>query len=183
MAGLLAADRRHPELGDLGIARAAPQWRTQVGLRPSEQAVADLAVGGQPDPVTGAAEGLRHGCDDADRVAGADHPEQLGRRAAAGERSLRILDQLDVLGEPLLISAAVTISSRCQPCWASSGICSMNRSWTRSAIAQSQQLGRLMIVDAAHQHGVDLDRLQAGRARSGDTGEHVGQPSPPAEPA
>jgi drug/metabolite transporter (DMT)-like permease len=27
------------------------------------------------------------------------------------------------------ISSAVTIWDRCQPCWASSGICSMNRSW------------------------------------------------------
>ena len=27
------------------------------------------------------------------------------------------------------ISSAVTMFSRRQPCWASSGICSMNRSW------------------------------------------------------
>ena len=33
-----------------------PQWRAQVGLGAREQAVAHLAVGGQPDPVAGGAE-------------------------------------------------------------------------------------------------------------------------------
>ena len=46
----------------------------------------------------------------------------------------------------------------------------------------AQQVESFMIIDAAHQHRVDLDGVKAGLPRSGDSGEHVGQSPPPAEP-
>src|SRR5580698_11605811 len=66
MAGQLDRDRLGPPLSDLLVAGPGPQRRAQVGLRPSEQAVADLAVGGQPDPVASTAEGPGHRGDHAD---------------------------------------------------------------------------------------------------------------------
>ena len=129
----------HPPAGDLGVVGAVAQRSAQVGLGPGEQAVADLAVGGQPDPVAGAAERLRDRGDDADRVVGAGHLEQLGRRtrprsAASGSSSTSSTCSTS----RARISSAVTISVRCQPCWASSGICSMNRSSHPFAIAPQQ---------------------------------------------
>ena len=53
----------------------------QVGLLAGEQAVAHLAVGGQPDPVAVAAERPCHRGDHADRRRAAVDEEQLGRRA------------------------------------------------------------------------------------------------------
>ena len=58
--GRLLSHRRPPAVGDLVVVGAAAQRRPQVGLLAGEQAVADLAVGGQPDPVAVAAERPRH---------------------------------------------------------------------------------------------------------------------------
>ena len=60
------------------------------------------------------------------------------------------------------MSSAVTIVERSQMPLGSSGICSMNRSRQPSSIARSQQRGRLVVVDAAHEHGVDLHRRETG---------------------
>ena len=71
--------------------RSAParSGRAQVGLLAGEQAVAQLAVGGEPDPVAGAAERPGDRADDADpRRAAVDHP-LLGRRAAPRARPPR----------------------------------------------------------------------------------------------
>ena len=65
------------------VGRSGAQRGAQVGLLPGEQAVADLAVGGQPDPVAVAAERPRDRGDDPDRRRAAVDQEQLGRRAAA----------------------------------------------------------------------------------------------------
>ena len=98
----------------------------QVGLLAGEQAVADLAVGGQPDAVAGAAERAGDRGDDADPARAAVDQPGLGRRAAsvlAGsgvERELGLEQREDLVGGDHL--------ARSQPCWASSGICSMNRS-------------------------------------------------------
>src|ERR1700761_2583233 len=62
----LDRDRSRPLVGDLLVAGPSPQGRTQVGFGPREQAVPDLPVGGEPDPVAGAAEGPGHRGDDAD---------------------------------------------------------------------------------------------------------------------
>src|SRR5215207_6800046 len=62
---LLAGNGSDPEGSNLGVAGAASQRRTQIGLGAGEQAIPNLAVGCQPDPVAGAAEGLRDGRDDA----------------------------------------------------------------------------------------------------------------------
>ena len=115
-----------PGVGDLGVGRAAAQQRPQVGLGAGEQAGADLPVGGEPGAVAGAAERPGHRGDHADHGRAAVHQPALGRGAAAlggvrGEVERR-------RAAARRISPAVTISVRSQPCWASSGICSMNRS-------------------------------------------------------
>src|SRR3712207_8190303 len=84
VAGPLSSDRGNPPVGDLVVGGARPQRRSEVGLAPREQAVPDLPVGGQSNPVTGAAERLAHGGDDPHRVAGTRHLKQLSRSAAPG---------------------------------------------------------------------------------------------------
>ena len=69
-------------VGELLVGRRRPAARPQVGLLAGEQAVADLAVGGEPDPVAVAAERARHRGDHADRGRAAVDQEQLGGRAA-----------------------------------------------------------------------------------------------------
>ena len=54
----------------------------QVGLLAGEQAVAQLTVGGEPDPVAGAAERPGHRADDADPAGTAVDQPLLGGRAA-----------------------------------------------------------------------------------------------------
>ena len=76
--GALAAHRDAPAVGDLLVGGARAQRRAQVGLLAGEQAVADLAVGGEPDPVAVAAERAGHRGDDADRRRAAVDEEQLG---------------------------------------------------------------------------------------------------------
>ena len=47
--------------------------------------------------------------------------------------------------------------------------------------APAQQRRRLVVVDPAHQHGVDLDRGQPGGGGRGQPGEHVGEPVAPGQ--
>ena len=67
---------------------AAPdaQRGPQVGLLGGEQAVADLPVGGEPDPVAGAAERPGDRADHADPGRAAVDQEHLGGGAAALRR-------------------------------------------------------------------------------------------------
>ena len=81
--GAWAPSRAPPAVGELLVGRAAAQRGAQVGLLAGEQAVAHLAVGGEPDPVAVAAERPGDRGDDADRRRSAVDGEQLGRRAAA----------------------------------------------------------------------------------------------------
>ena len=125
--GQLAAPSRPPS-GRRAPRRRRPRaWRrTQVGLVAGEEAVADLAVGGEPDPVAVAAERAGHRGDDADRRRAAVDGEQLGRGTPP---RLPCRGQVELGARARSkISSAVIISSRLQPCWASSGICSMKRS-------------------------------------------------------
>ena len=125
VAGALAEHRDDPALGDLLVGGAGAQRRTQVGLLAGEQAVADLAVGGEADPVAVAAERPGDRGDDADGGRSAVDVEELGGGAAP---RLAVRGEGELGGERAKISSAVTISARLQPCWASSGICSMKRS-------------------------------------------------------
>ena len=51
------------------------------------------------------------------------------------------------------------------------------------AVAQrpGEQGGRLVEVRVAHQHGVDLHRVQAGGGGGGDAGQHVVEPVAPGQ--
>src|SRR5882757_2233353 len=77
----LGPHRRPPGRLDRVVVRAGAQQASQIGLLLREQAAADLAVGGEPSPVAGAAEGVRHGRDDADGACAAvDLPQLRGSR-------------------------------------------------------------------------------------------------------
>src|SRR4051794_41880267 len=78
MARPLRHHRRPPPLGDRLVVGPAAQRAAQVALLAGEQAVADLAVGGQPDPVAVAAEGPGDRRDDAHGPRPAVDREQLG---------------------------------------------------------------------------------------------------------
>ena len=72
--------------GEVLVGGAVAQRAAQVDLAAGEQAVADLAVGGQPHPVAGGAERRGHAGDDADGGRPAVDEEQLGRGASARRR-------------------------------------------------------------------------------------------------
>src|SRR5215472_15147260 len=63
--GQLAGDRLPPQFRQFLVARPGPHRIAQVALILREQAVANLAVGGQPNPVTCAAERPGDRADDA----------------------------------------------------------------------------------------------------------------------
>src|SRR5438105_7215130 len=69
MAGPLAADLGLDGSGQVVVGPAVPQDRPQICLADGEQAVAELALGREADPVAVAAERLGDAGDDAD-VAG-----------------------------------------------------------------------------------------------------------------
>ena len=178
--GLLAPHRGAPAVRDVAIGRAAAQQRPQVGLVVAEQARAHRALGGDPGAVARGAERARHRRDDADRGrAAVDEPFLGGRRRVVGagrSGSART-------GAPSTSSssAAGTMLSRRQAASASSGICSMNRSSSPCSSAQASSVGRVG-EGLAHEHGVDLDRTEAGggtravdarRARAGSRSRRV----------
>src|SRR6187200_3151073 len=80
VAGPLREHRRLPPFGDLRVAGAGPQRATEVALLAGEQAVADLSVGGEPDPVAVAAERPGDRGDHADHGGTAVDEERLRRR-------------------------------------------------------------------------------------------------------
>ena len=109
--GPLAAHRRPPS-GRRSPRRSAPARSAvaQVGLLAGEQAVADLAVGGEPDPVAVAAERPGDRGDHADRGRAAVDQEQLGGGAPPrllGRRRARTR-----ASSGARISSAVTIVGR-----------------------------------------------------------------------
>ena len=175
--GSLAATARRQTLGQLLVAGPGAHRVAQVALLPGEQAVADLPVGGQPDPVAGPAERPGHRADHADPGRAAVDQERLGGGRAALARVVGRQRELRRSAQSR-ISSAVTMLSRRQPCCASSGICSMNRSWYPWSRQNRSSVAGLVVVDAAHQHGVDLDRAQPGRGRGGQAGQHVGAAGP-----
>src|SRR3984957_590667 len=80
----LRRDRGLPLGGKLVVGRPGPQRRPQVALRPGEQAVADLPVGGEAHPVAGAAERLGNRGDHPDPGRAAVDEERLGGGGAPG---------------------------------------------------------------------------------------------------
>ena len=75
-------DGAAPDAGQVIVAGAGSQRRAQVAFVASEQAVSDLPVGGQPDPVARSAKWPGHRSDDADPAgAGPDLRSQLTARA------------------------------------------------------------------------------------------------------
>src|SRR6202041_51912 len=67
VAGQLARHGALPAARQVIIGGSGPEQPAQVALLAGEQAVADLPVSGQPDPVAGAAERAGDGRYDADR--------------------------------------------------------------------------------------------------------------------
>ncbi len=170
----LGRDRRPPPRGDLVVRGSGSQQGAQVTFRPGEQAVANLPVGREPHPVARAAERAGDGRDhpDAGRAAvdqerlgggGATHPFGiLGKREREGQRvedlvrgdHLRALPPVlgverHLLDEPQLVAALQAVA---------------------------QQVGRLILVQVAHQHRVDLDGRQPSRGGGRQAGQHVGEP-------
>ena len=148
------------------------QRRPDVGLLPREQAVADLPVGGQPDAVTTAAERPADTRDDADRRRSAIDEKLLGRcRPAFGDRRQLVLarqHRLD-LGRRHH-DGAVPAVLRVE--WHL-----LDEPKRQVAIeAVVQQVKCFVVVDAAHQHGVDLHGHQAERQSTVQAGEHVVEP-------
>jgi selenocysteine-specific elongation factor len=172
----LRRDRRPPAGGDVLIRRTGAQRPAQVTLGAGEQAVADLPVGGEPDPVARAAERPGDRSDHADPGGAAVHEEGLGGGGAAlpsgivgqgelaGQRleDLARRDHLGALPAVLGVERHLLDEPQLVP----------------ALQAVAQQARCLVVVQVAHQHRVDLDRRQPGRRRGRETGQHVGEPVP-----
>ncbi len=144
----------------------------QIGFLASEQAVEDLAVGRQAYAVAVAAERPRHRADDADSVRSVVDQELLGRRRAtsveAGQPEVLAQQRQRLVGgdHRLAIPAVLGVERHL-----------LDEAQLVVVLhAPAQQVGRLGVVDATKQHGVDLDRRQPGLTRCGETVDHVVEP-------
>jgi hypothetical protein len=86
VAGELGGDGAAPGGGKLAVFGAGPEQGAQVCLGGREQAVADLPVGGQPDPVACSAEWPGDRADHADAAGAAVDQERLGASGAPAAR-------------------------------------------------------------------------------------------------
>src|SRR5947209_12087089 len=81
--------------GEVVVGPASPQHGPQIGLPYCEQAVAEHALGGEPDTVAAAAERLRDAGDDADLAAPVEVTEALCGSRAARRHHLERVDRVD----------------------------------------------------------------------------------------
>ena len=179
MAGLLRPHLVDDQRAELLVGGAGPQGTAQVHLGPGEEAVAQLAVGGEPHAVTGPAEGGGDAGDDPHRGRTTIDEEELGRSTAArGHRGQR-----EALSQPLEefgLSDHETAIPR---------MLGVERHLLDEAEfitpieAPLQEIGCVDVVDAPHGHGIDLDRGEPGVSRRGEPGEDVGDPVAPGEAA
>ena len=170
----LGRDRRPPPRRDLVVRGSGSQQGAQVTFRPGEQAVANLPVGREPHPVAGAAERAGDGRDhpdpgraavDQERLGGggATHPFGiLGKREREGQRGEDLVggDHLGALPPVLRVERHLLDEPQL----------------VAALHAVAQQVGRLILVQVAHQHRVDLDGRQPRRRGGRQAGQHVGEP-------
>ncbi len=148
----------------------------QVGLLAGEQAVADLSVGGQPDPVAVTTERPGHRGDHAhgrratvdEEQLGGGAPPRLGRR---GQHELLLQAGEDLVGRHHLHAAPAVLGVQRHL---------LDEAQVVAVVeAPAQQLWALLVVEAAQQHRVDLDRAEA-RLRGGrEAFDDVVQPVAP----
>src|SRR5665647_3390381 len=146
------------QTSQLGVAGTLAQRTTKVHLALGEQAVADLAVRRQPDPVAGRTKWRRHAGDDPHRARPAIDEEQPGGCTAPGlvgqrrprEPGRKLL--ADLLGRCLLYTLPRVLGVQRhlldEP------------QLVAPVTAPRQHVCGTVIVDATHRHSVDLDRGQ-----------------------
>ena len=122
LAGDVAADQR----GDLLVGRAGAHQRLHVVLFDGEQAVAQLAVGGQADAVAVQAERPAHRGDEAHRAAAVGEVVLRGGRARIGIRAPGSSGAISRDSISIISSASSTLPRSHRFC-ASSGMNSMYR--------------------------------------------------------
>src|SRR5689334_6274832 len=154
------------------VRSATAQKRFQIMFRETEQACADFAVGGQPEPVAVPAEWFAHRGDDSNFTAA------IGKRPASGGlRRIRLFDgfQLEARLEPsknlasghdeFLLPGAAGIQGH-----------EFDESETQVPLpGESGKRFDLMIIEIANDDGIDLDRAESQLAREVNTGEHGAQ--------
>ena len=156
---------------DLRVAAAAAQQRAQVVAPVREQAQEQLALGGQPGAVAVAAEGLRDAGDHADLAAAVAVAPALGGLAAAVG-----LDRL----ERELGAMRATTSRRGQhlvhaPAVARADVHVLDEAQHDAAAAEvARHRHDLVVVRAALDDHVDLDRPEPDALRLVDAAQHVG---------
>ena len=123
----LADHRGAPAVGDLGVVGAAragpPAGRSPRGRTGS------CAPGRRRSAGPGRSRRRTAGSPRRSRRRCAGPPSTVNSSAGALPRGSSAGSSVNSARSDAKISSAVTIASRLQPCWASSGICSMNRSW------------------------------------------------------
>ena len=163
------ATRQRSASACVGLAGA--QRCPEIRLLASEQAVAHLAVSGQADPVAVAAERAGHRGDHADPARAAVDEPRLGRGAPPDRCTLWLEDEPSAQAIEDLVGGDHPV--------AGPAVLSVERhlldepQLVAPLQAPLQEIGRLVVVHAAHEHRVDLDRDEAGRGRSREPVDHV----------
>jgi hypothetical protein len=160
VTGELAGDGGAPDGGKLLVVGVTPEQSTQVGLGAGEQAVADLAVRGQPDAIARAAEWPRDRADGADAAGAAVDQERLswggppaarvvrGQGVRGGQPGEDLVGGDHVGAPPAVLGVQRHLLDEAE--------------LVPAVQAEAQQTGRLVVVDAAHQHRLHLHRGQPG---------------------
>jgi hypothetical protein len=154
---------------------APPRSTAQVVTGRGEQARVQLTDRRQPS--AGAGRGRRAGSPTRRR-----RPRRH-RRGSGSARRPRRRGPVDRLDGPRAsmrstTSAAGTTRSRSQPLVVPTSMNSMNRRVTSRCRGPTRRGPRLVVVDAALQHGVDLDRPEAGGSGRLDPVEHAEHRTP-----
>ena len=151
--------------------RRTAEHTEQVVLPRREQTVAQLTVGGQPQPVALPAERCRDRCDDPHRRRAAVERPLLGGRAAPtghGRQPPSLRECFEDLG-PCHHRCAVPRVPGIQRHL-------LDETQLRAVReGELDEVDDLVVVDTAHRDGVELQRAQARGGRCRDAGQHLGQ--------
>ncbi len=156
--------------GEIVVGSAGPQQAAQVDLVDREEAVPEVAVGGETDPVAAPAERSGDAGDHAELAGAIAVPESCGGIVALVERFQRV-DPTDPLDDLLEGDDAVTGPSAVRI--ERHVLDESDRHPTLASVRR--EVEEFVVVDAAHHDGVDLHRVQPDFNCGVDAIEHLNE--------
>src|ERR1700677_4590624 len=170
VAGFLGLNRLLNELREIFIGAATRQYTIKIVVEVGEETSADFAIGGEADAAAGSAKGLGYGGDDADfadavveGIAARGFTRAVGGQGNQGAKAVELahhlLERDDYLGGP----EAVLFQRH-----------ELDKANDYTLLAR--EVGKrddLIVVEAAQQHTVHLDRAQPCPLGGAHSGQHL----------